>query len=168
GDRSGYEWKDLPVNNFIDELVDKKLKRVKSLPSETCTDSEFIRRVSLDLVGLPPTSEQVRAFLADPREPPAKREELVDRLVGSGDYVELWTNKWADLLQVNRKFLGEQGAFALRDWIKQAVAGNMPYDKFVYTVLTSSGSTLDNPPAAYYKIRRTPEEAMEKDRKSVV
>ena len=82
-------------------------------------------------------------------------------MIGDGDYVEMWTNKWADLLQVNRKFLGEEGAFALRGWIKQAIASNMPYDKFVYSVLTASGSTLENPPAAYYKVLRTPEETME-------
>lgn len=161
GDRSGYEWKDAPANNYIDELVYNKLKRVKSLPSGLCSDSEFIRRASLDLTGLPPSAEQVRAFVADTREAKIKRDELIDRLVGGGDYVELWTNKWADLLQVNRKFLGEEGAFALRGWIKQAVSSNMPYDKFVHSVLTASGSTLENPPAAYYKVLRTPEEVME-------
>ncbi len=161
GDRSGYEWQDVPVNNPVDELVDNKLKRVKSMPSELCTDAEFIRRVSLDLVGLPPTIDEVQAFVADERDAKVKRDELVDQLVGSGDYVELWTNKWSDLLQVNRKFLGEEGAFALRGWIKQAVSQNMPYDKFVYTILTASGSTLENPPAAYYKVLRTPEELME-------
>ena len=161
GDRSGYEWKDVPANNFVDELVYNKLKVVKSVPSELSSDAEFIRRASLDLIGLPPTSEQVRLFVADQRDTKVKRDELVDRLLGNGDYIELWTNKWADLLQVNRKFLGEQGSFALRDWIKQAVASNMPYDKFVYSVLTASGSTLDNPPAAYYKVLRTPEEVME-------
>ena len=54
----------------------------------------------------------MRAFLADPRETKVKRDELIDQLIGSPDYVEHWTNKWADLLQVNRKFLGEQGASA--------------------------------------------------------
>ncbi len=161
GDRAGYEWKEVPANNFIDDLVYNKLKRVKSLPSELCTDAEFLRRVLLDLTGLPPTSEQVRAFVADQRDTKLKRDELVDRLVGGGDYIELWTNKWGDLLQVNRKFLGEQGSFAMRGWIKQAVSSNMPYDKFVYTILTASGSTLENPPAAYFKILRTPEETME-------
>ncbi len=161
GDRSGYEWKDVPANNFIDELVYNKLQRVKSLPSELCGDAEFLRRVYLDLVGLPPTAEDVRTFVADTRDTRVKRDELIDQLVGSGEYVELWTNKWADLLQVNRKFLGEEGSFALRGWIEQAIAGNMPYDEFVYTILTSSGSTLENPPAAYYKVLRTPEEMME-------
>src|SRR5262249_43255723 len=147
--------------NFVDTLVHNKLKRVKSLPSELCSDSEFIRRVTLDLIGLPPTAEQVRAFVADARDTKVKRDELVDQLIGGGDFVELWTNKWSDLLQVNRKFLGEQGSFALRGWIKQAIASNMPYDQFVYSVLTAKGSTLENPPAAYYKILRTPEDTME-------
>jgi hypothetical protein len=161
GDRSGYEWKNVPANNFVDELVYNKLKRVKSLPSDLCSDAEFLRRVTLDLTGLPPTSDELRAFLADGRETRIKRDEMIDRLVGNGDYIELWTNKWSDLLQVNRKFLGEQGAFALRGWIKQAVATNMPYDRFVYTILTASGSTLENPPAGYYKVLRTPEDTME-------
>lgn len=161
GDRSGFEWQPPPAHNFVDELVYNKLQRIKSLPSELAGDAEFLRRVYLDLTGVPPTVEEVKAFLADGRDTRQKRDELIDRLVGSADYVEHWTNKWADLLQVNRKYLGEQGAAALRAWIRQAVAGNMPYDKFAYTVLTASGSNLANPPAAYYKIQRTPEEAME-------
>ena len=53
--------------NYIDELVYEKLKQVKVLPSELCTDAEFIRRVYLDLTGLPPAADEVRAFLADTR-----------------------------------------------------------------------------------------------------
>ena len=161
GDRSGFQWQQPPANNYVDELVYDKLKRVKTLPSELCTDAEFMRRVSIDLTGLPPTAEEVRAFLADSRDTRVKRDELVDRLVGGGDYVEYWANKWGDLLQVNRKFLGDRGAAALRGWIKQAVASNMPYDEFVRTILTASGSNVENPPAAYYKVLRVPEETME-------
>jgi hypothetical protein len=161
GDRSGYAWKNVPEFNYIDELVDEKLKQVKILPSDLCSDAEFIRRVSFDLTGLPPQPAEVRAFLADTRPQRVKRDELVDRLVGSAEYVEYWTNKWADLLQVNRKYLGERGAQALRSWIRQAVSTNMPYDKFVHAILTASGSTLDNPPAAYYKVLRDPAAMME-------
>ena len=161
GDRSGYQWTNPPANNYVDELVYNKLKLVKSLPSDLCDDADFARRIYLDLTGVPPTVEALQAFLSDPRETKVKRDELVDRLIGSADYVEHWSNKWADLLQVNRKFLGEAGSFALRGWIKQAVAGNMPYDQFVYSILTASGSTADNPPTGYYKILRTPEDTME-------
>ncbi len=161
GDRSGFEWRDAPAYNPIDELVYAKLRRVRTLPSDLCTDAEFIRRVYLDLVGLPPSADEIRAFLNDGRDSRAKRDALVDRLVGSPEYVEHWTNKWADLLQVNRKFLGERGSAALRAWIQNAIETNMPYDQFVHEILTGSGSTVDHPPAAYYKTLRTPEELVE-------
>lgn len=161
GDRSGFEWQPRPVHNFIDELVDAKLKKVKVQPSELADDAEFIRRVYIDLTGLPPSSDEVRQFLADTRETRIKRDELIDKLVGNEAFVEHWTNKWADLLQVNRKFLGESGAKAFRDWIRKAVAENKPYDQFAYEILIASGSNLENPPAAYYKILRTADEVME-------
>ncbi len=161
GDRTGFAWNDPPEFNWVDELVDKKLKRVKVLPSEVCDDSEFVRRVHIDLTGLPPTPEAVRAFLADARPAREKRGELVDKLVGSDAFVEHWTNKWADLLQVNRKFLGDAGAAALRKWTRDAVAANMPYDKMAYEVLTASGSNVAHPPAAYYKTLRDAPAVME-------
>ena len=161
GDRSGFQWKDLPSNNYIDKLVYEKLNKVKVIPSGLCDDSEFIRRVYLDITGLPPTADEVRKFTKDGRDAKVKRDELVDQLVGNREYVEHWTNKWADLLQVNRKFLGEEGAVAFRDWIKDSVATNKPYNKFAYEVLTAGGSTIDNPAAAYWKILRDPDAAME-------
>ncbi len=161
GDRGGFEWKDVPTYNYIDELVYRKLRNVRTLASDVCSDAEFIRRIYLDLTGLPPKPKEVRTFLMDGRDSRKKREELVDRLIGGAEFVDFWTNKWSDLLQVNRKFLGPQGAESLHDWVRGAIASNLPYDKFVYTVLTASGSTLENPPAAYYKVHREPEEVME-------
>src|SRR5262249_62003273 len=117
--------------------------------------------VNLDCPGLPPPADEVRKFLADKRDTKVKREELIDKLIGSADFVEHWTNKWADLLQVNRKFLGESGAAALRKHIREAIDKNTPYDKFVHTILTASGSTMTNPPAAYYKVLRTPPAVLE-------
>jgi hypothetical protein len=161
GDRSGFAWKDVPENNYVDRLVYDKLKQVKVLPSQLCSDEEFIRRIYLDLTGLPPEPDQLRAFLADLRPQREKRDDLVDQLIGSPEFIEHWTNKWADLLQVNTKFLGGKGADAFRKWIKLAIADNMPYNQFVYTILTASGSNVENPPAAYFKILYDPASAME-------
>ncbi|HVW38798.1 MAG TPA: DUF1553 domain-containing protein, partial [Pirellulales bacterium] len=111
--------------------------------------------------GLPPTSQQVREFLADTRDTKIKRDEMIDRLVGGGDFVEHWTNKWADLLQVNRKFLGAEGAVAFRQWIREQVAKNTPYDQFVHEILVASGSNREHPAASYYKILRDPEPTAE-------
>lgn len=161
GDRSEFVWKQVPVHNYIDNLVDNKLKKTKTLPSDLCTDAEFIRRLFIDLTGLPPTIEDVKKFLADKQKSKVKRNALIDRLIGSPEFVEHWTNKWADLLQVNRKYLGTEGAKLFRDWIRKSVADNVPYDQFVYQVLSASGSNKTNPAASYFKIHRTPVDTME-------
>jgi hypothetical protein len=62
---------------------------------------------------------------------------------------------------VNRKFLGEEGSIALRNWIENSIASNKPYDQFAREVLTAAGSNLENPPASYYKVLREPESLME-------
>ncbi|RMF42650.1 MAG: DUF1549 domain-containing protein, partial [Planctomycetota bacterium] len=161
GDREGFVWRQPPVYNRIDELVAAKWQRMKILPSEVCDDAEFLRRVRLDLTGLPPSVEELREFLSDPRPSRLKRQEKIDALLGSPGYVEHWTNKWADLLQVNSKYLGKPGAAALREWIREAIAENRPYDQFVRDILTASGSNRENPPASYFKILRTPDLMME-------
>ncbi|MFN6205822.1 MAG: DUF1549 domain-containing protein [Planctomycetota bacterium] len=161
GNREGFIWEEPPQFNAIDGFVAAKWKRMKIRPAGLCSDDEFIRRVYLDLTGLPPSSDQVRAFLADQRESQLKRNELVDRLIGSDEFIDYWSNKWADLLQVNRKFLAPEGASSFHAWIRQQVADNVPYDQFVRAILTASGSNKDQPAAAYYKILRTPTEMME-------
>ena len=161
GDRSGFAWEEPEHYNYIDQHVYNKLQRVKVLPSDICTDEEFVRRIYIDVTGLPPTANNVREFLNDMRPSREKRSSLIDTLVGSQQYVEHWTNKWADLLQVNRKFLGEQGAISLRNWIKHSIATNKAYDQFAQEVLTATGSNLENPPASYYKVIRDPETLME-------
>ncbi|WP_250846743.1 DUF1549 domain-containing protein [Aquisphaera insulae] len=161
GDRGDFAWSQPPSYGKIDDLTAAKWKRMKTLPSGLCTDEEFIRRASLDLTGLPPTAADVRAFLADSRDSKARREALVDRLIGSPEYVDYWTNKWADLLQVNRKFLDVDGAVGLRAWIRGQVAANTPYDQFARAIITASGSNRENPPAAYFKVLREPSAIME-------
>ena len=156
GDRSGYEWKEVAENNFIDTHVNAKLRRVKALPSELCTDAEFIRRVSLDLTGLPPKSDRVRAFLADTSPSKEKREKLIDELIGSKDYVESWANKWADLLQCNSENLGQKGVWVYRQWIEKRIAENMPYDKFVRALLLAEGSAYQNPAVNYFRVLKEP------------
>jgi len=161
GDRTGFVWKKPEAYNFIDELVADKLERTKTLTSGLCNDAEFFRRIYLDLTGLPPTVEEVQQFLTDKQDSKTKRSALIGKLIGSDSYVEFWTNKWADMLQVNRKYLGVEGSKPFRDWIKKEVAENTPYDQFVYKILSASGSNKEFPQASYYKIHRTPLDTME-------
>ncbi len=161
GDRTGFAWKQPETWNKIDELVAQKWQRMKIEPSGVCSDEDFLRRIHLDLTGLPPKAEEVLAFINDKRDLRSKRGEVIDKLIGNPDFIEHWSNKWADMLQVNSKFLGTEGAAGLRTWIKQQVADNTPYDRFAYRIVTATGSNKDNPAAAYFKTVRTPEELVE-------
>ena len=154
GDRSGYKWVQTPEYNYIDTHVHNKLKRMKILPSELCTDEEFVRRIYFDLTGLPPTPEQARRFLADTTASKTKREKLIDALVETPEFIDHWTHKWADLLQSNRKFLGERGVWLFQQWIHQAIAQNRPYDQFVRDLITATGSAYANPAASYFRVSR--------------
>jgi hypothetical protein len=151
GDRTGFAWGPMPEYNLIDKFVNAKLEKRKILPSEECTDAEFIRRVYLDLTGVVPTGAQARAFVEDKSPSLEKRQKLVDGLIGSRDYVEYWSNKWADLLQCNSKALGESGVWVFREWIRESVAQNMPYDRFVRSLVMAQGSNLTNPAVNYYR-----------------
>ncbi len=161
GDRTGYKWAQAADNNYIDTLVDKKLQKVKALPSGLCDDATFLRRVSIDLTGLPPTSEAARAFIEDKTPSSAKREKMIDALLASPAFADRWTNKWADLLDCNSKYLGDKGVRKFRNWIHSAVAENMPYDKFVRSMITATGDAYENAPANYLRVVRDTSTATE-------
>lgn len=154
GDRAEFAWAETAELNYIDTHINSKLQKMKILPSELCDDAEFMRRVSLDLTGIPPTPERARAFVNDPAPSAEKRAALVDELIGSEPFIEYWTNKWADLLQCNSTKLGEKGVWVFRNWIRESVAANTPYDTLVREILLAQGSGYEKPAANYYRVLR--------------
>ena len=86
---------------LVDRYTHKQWQELGIVPSELCTDEQFIRRVSLDLTGTLPTPAQVRAFLAD--RSPDRRDKLVDQLLETPEYSYYFANKWADVLRVKRR-----------------------------------------------------------------
>ena len=161
GDRTGYKWAGQPQYNYIDKLVDAKLQRIKAVPSAVCSDGDLMRRASLDIIGLPPTPDEARAFLTDKTPSREKRAKLIDRRLDSPDFAYNWTNKWSDLLQVNRKYLGERGTWKFRNWIQEQVATNRPYNEFVRDIITASGSSYEHPASSYFRVARDPNQATE-------
>ena len=157
--KPGFSWKPMPENNYIDKFINAKLERLKLLPSETATDAEFLRRVSYDLAGVPATPEEVVAFAAD--KSPNKRSRMIDKLMARMEFVDHWAVKWSDLLQVSRTRLGDKGMWAFREWIRESLAGNKPYDRMARELITARGSTFQNPPANFFRFTRDPKVAME-------
>ncbi len=155
------DWKN---NNFIDEFAIGKFKELGIAPSPVCDDATFVRRAYLDAIGSLPTPEEVKAFVD--REDLAKREKLIDQLLGlTGDplldiyndrYAAYWTLKWSDLIRNSTDNLGEQGMWALHNWIREAFRVNKGMDQFVKEIITAKGSLYMNGPANYYQINSNP------------
>jgi hypothetical protein len=157
--KSGFSWSAPAANNYVDELVFRKLKMLSILPSELCSDQEFVRRVHLDLCGVLPTPEETQAFLASGDQD--KRANLIDRLLERPEYADLWTLKWLDVLRSNRKTIQLKGTYVYQDWLHERIARNTPLDQIVRELLTANGSTFANPPANFYRVARDPQNLAE-------
>lgn len=148
-----FKWRNPPSNNYIDDLVDAKLKQLRIQPSELCTDSEYIRRVTLDVCGVLPTPTESEQFIAD--KDPEKREKLVDHLLARKEFVELWVMKWSELLQIRSGPAASYKATLLYyNWLQEQIAGNVPIDQMVQKLLGSTGGTFSNPATNYYQMEQ--------------
>jgi hypothetical protein len=148
-DAPGFAWSSPPEDNFIDAKVFARLKLLQLPPADLASDHEFIRRVHLDVLGVLPERKVVEAFVADAASD--KRGRLIDTLLEQPEYAQFWALKWADLLRVKSARLGSGAAHKLHRWLVTAVRENRPYDRITRELLTASGSTLQNPPAGFYR-----------------
>jgi hypothetical protein len=149
----------LPRANFIDDLVLRKLAQLRVEPSPLCSDAEFLRRASLDVIGTLPTPEEVERFLAD--RSPDKRAKLVDALLERPEFVDYRALKLSDLFRVNSQYLSQEGADSWYRWIRNRVRENAPYDAIVRELLTARGSGFHVGPANYYRINDDTEKLAE-------
>lgn len=140
------------AKNVVDRHVTQQLRELGIPASPTCTDGEFLRRVSLDLCGKLPAPEELQAFLADPH--PEKRARKIDELLSRSAYVDTWTHKWSDLLLVSSRKLSQPAMWAYYQSVRQAVAENRPWDQFARDVLTAKGSTLINGYTNYFILHK--------------
>jgi len=151
------EFPQRPVYNFIDPLVDAKLRKLRIAPSELCDDSEYLRRVYLDVIGTLPTPTESRQFLND--TDPKKRAKLVDALLQRPEYADYWATKWADVLRVERGVLGHRRAYAYYRWIHDSFRTNKPFDQFVKELLTAEGPLEEVGATNFYRVVPKPGEA---------
>jgi hypothetical protein len=152
--RPGFTWSNPPAENFIDAHVFTRLEKLRTNPSQLCTDGEFLRRAYLDLLGLLPTPEEARAFLADNR--PDRRARLVDALLQRPEFLDYWALRFSDILRNEEKQLDRKGVQVYYDWIRQALARNMPLNEFARELVASRGSTYKDGAANYYRALRDP------------
>lgn len=159
-DKIGPNYPTVPTSTKVDELILTKLRKVGIVPSELCTDAEFLRRLSIDMTGTLPTPREIEAFLAD--SSPDKRSRKIDELLSRPSYSAWWTTKLCDMTGNNPNQLLEreqqqEQAQHWYDWIHERVANNTPYDQLVAGIVLATSRLPNesyddycNEMAAYY------------------
>ncbi|RMF43637.1 MAG: DUF1549 domain-containing protein [Planctomycetota bacterium] len=140
-DRTGARYPEIAYGSEVDRLILEKLQKLGIVPSERCTDEEFLRRVSLDVTGTLPSPAEVLAFVqdADPQKRARKLEELLERPA----YAARWTTFLCDITGNNddqlRNFLPQSARPADQwyQWIFQRVRQNVPYDQIVEGIIAA-------------------------------
>jgi Protein of unknown function (DUF1549)/Protein of unknown function (DUF1553) len=136
------------VAKIIDEEIALRLKQDNIKTSPRCDDAEFLRRVYLDVTGVIPPVDKVKAFLES--IDPNKREKLIDELLAEGGYGKQLAETWANLLvpvdSGNRLLQADN----LRKWLEQAFNSNKPWNKMVEEIVTASGNIEENGAATVF------------------
>ncbi len=142
-DQTGHRYPQIAGRTEVDQHVISKLRKLGIVPSDVCTDAEFLRRVSLDITGTLPTANQVREFLAD--SSPKKREQKVNELLETPAYAAWWTVQLCDWTGCSDQFLNNvnparrrNGSKDWYDWIYKRVVDNVSYDTLVENIVVAS------------------------------
>ncbi len=163
--RAGFDWwalkpiSTLPVPTVrqaewpasaIDRWILARLESKNLSPAPGADRRTLIRRVTFDLIGLPPTPEETEAFTND--DAPQAYEQLVDRLLASPHYGERWASHWLDLVRFSESQGFERNkyypsAWKYRDWVVQAFNADLPYDEFIRQQLAGDVLHPDDPKA---------------------
>lgn len=136
------------AGNLIDRDVDEKLQDLRLPPSPIASDGEFVRRAYLDTIGMLPTANEARSFLADSSSD--KREKLIEQLLARPEFVDYWSYKWSDLLLVSSRKLSGPEMWSYYHWVRSRVAANTPWDQFAHQLITATGSVGENGAANFY------------------
>ncbi len=147
-DTLGPAYPKVPTPTKVDELVVAKLRKLGVVPSEVCTDAEFLRRVSLDITGTLPTPMEVEAFLADKSR--GKRPAKVDELLERPGYAAWWATKFCDFTGNNARQLNGVGAVGLQgatrewyEWLRVRLEKNTPYDELAEGIVLAVSRRSD-------------------------
>jgi hypothetical protein len=149
-----FAWANPPAANFIDELVNTKLRKLRINPSAVCTDEEFLRRVSIDICGVLPTADEYRSFMTS--GDPDKRARLVDQLLERKEFVDMWVMKWSELLMIRTvpNQVSYKAMLLYYSWLQQRIEDNTPIDVLVRDLIGAKGGTFASPATNYFQQER--------------
>ena len=132
-----------------------KLHKLRIVPSNLCSDQEFLRRATIDITGTLPTEEEFLSFISDQSQD--KRDKVVDKLLSRKEFTEVWVMKFAELLQISTNANNQvsyKATLLYYNWLQERIAKNVPFNKIVQELLSSTGGTFNSPSTNYYQIER--------------
>lgn len=144
------DYPEVARNNFIDDPIFSKLKRLNIVPSPLSSDHEFLRRVYLDTVGLLPTLDETERFLES--KDPRKRAQLIDELLERPEFAEVWATEFGDLLRLGLLDQRAKGGRLMYGWLRKAMLEDKPFNQFATELITASGNLYFNPTSNFYYI----------------
>ncbi len=143
-DQLGPNYPPIPASTKVDELILAKLQKVGIVPSELCTDAEFLRRASIDLCGTLPMPEEIRLFCEDSSTD--KRARKIYEMLERPSYAAWWTTVICDItgnntnqLEIAGKYLEPESARNWYEWIYRRVSDNAPYDAIMKGLVLAVG-----------------------------
>ncbi len=132
------DFPEIPHKNFIDDHVFTKQFKLNIIPSALSSDAEFLRRVCLDITGTLPPPERAREFMED--ADPQKRAKLIDILLDSSEYVDLWSYRFQDLFRVHfNSQTNIRHTYLYSEWVRNSIAQNKPYNRMAWELIAAEG-----------------------------
>ena len=138
--------------NYIDKANNNKWQRLRMQPNKLCSDQVFIRRLYIDLCGRLPNEEEYHAFIND--KTANKRDLLVDKLVQSPDFMDLWAMKFSELLQIRTDNNYDlKNVILYSSWVRDQFHQGKKFNAITHQLITASGNSFANPAANFYQIQ---------------
>lgn len=122
---------------YIDKLIENKLRSYNQRPNKEIDESTFLRRAYLKIIGRTPSYNETNLFLEDRDK--NKRTKLIDNLLANEGYNSHWFNFWADILRLKDRLSNRISGIPYKNYVKEFISQNRPYDKWVREMLSSSG-----------------------------
>ena len=138
----------------LDAPLHQRWTALQTTPTAAADDATWLRRLSLDLLGVLPTADEAREFVAD--NSIDKREQLIDRYVHRPEFTHQWALKWCDILRVEEKVLDVTGVEVFHRWLVDNLRTAKPLNQLVADLITARGSTYEFPAANFYRANREP------------
>jgi hypothetical protein len=136
----------------LDQPLHDRWAALQTTPSSPVDDATWLRRLYLDTLGVLPTADEAREFVAD--QAIDKREQLVDRVLHRPEFTAQWALKWCDILRVEEKVLDVTGVEVFHRWLTDRIRTATPINQLVSELLTARGSTYEFPAANFYRANR--------------